>query len=147
MVGHPHREELVGAEAQGVADGRVGLPAGEMVDDGVVRPQAAECAADQLGGEGGVTPLDPALPQELRQDQVGVGVVLRTATSTSYAASRAASTEARRGAFPAPPESSEELADQLLRRDCKPCVGDHLGQLLARSSPSRDSCTSTALNP
>ena len=76
VVGHAHGQHLVGAEAERVADGGVGSPTGEMVDDGVVRPLAAERPADQLGGERGVAALDPALAQELRQHQVGVGVVL-----------------------------------------------------------------------
>ncbi len=76
VVGHPHREHLVCTEPERVADGRVGWPPGEMVDDRVVRPLAAERPADQLGDEGGVAALDPSLAQQLRQHQVGVGVVL-----------------------------------------------------------------------
>ena len=76
---HPHREQLVGAEPQGVEDRHVDLgqrsvDAGR--DDRVVRCPAADRARDQLGREGGVAAGQPARSQQGREHEVGVGVLV-----------------------------------------------------------------------
>ena len=123
------------AEAQGVADGWVGSPTGEMVDDGVVRAQAAERPSDQLGGEGGVASLDPALPQELRQDQVGVGVVLADRHQHVVRRQPRGVDFGLSGRLPGQPAHPRNSRTSFLGADGEPRVGDHLGQLLAGQLP------------
>ena len=76
MVGHPHRQQLVGAEAQHVADLGLELRLGQArVDDRVVEALHPDRAGRQLGGERGVAALQPVLAEHLRQDEVGVRLV------------------------------------------------------------------------
>ena len=71
-----HPQQLVGAQAQHVADPRLHGAAGEAgVDDRVVGALPAQGPRRELGREAGVTPGQPVLAECLRQDQVGVGVL------------------------------------------------------------------------
>ena len=76
--GHPHREQLVGAQPQRVQHLGLDLrqrPVHARGEDGVVRAPTTEGAGDQLGGEGGVAAGQLVLPEDRGQHQVGVGVV------------------------------------------------------------------------
>ncbi len=66
----------MGTESQGVADTGVGRARGQVVDDRVVGPEAAQRPTDQLGGERGVAPGDAALTEQRGEGEVGVGVLL-----------------------------------------------------------------------
>ena len=77
--GHPGGQELVGAEAQYLAQRRVHAvesPVGAQAEDRVVAAPAAQRPVGELGGQRGVAPLQPALGEHRRQQQVGVGVPL-----------------------------------------------------------------------
>ena len=77
VVGHPHRQQLVGPEPQRVPDPGVRRAAGEMVDHRVVAAQPAQRAADQLGREGRVASArSGARAGAAGRIEVGVGVVL-----------------------------------------------------------------------
>ena len=76
VVGHPHRQQLVGAEPQHVAHLGLELRLGQAgVDDRVVEALHPDRAGRQLGGERGVATLEPVLAQHLRQHEVGVRLV------------------------------------------------------------------------
>ena len=73
-----HPEQLVRAEAEHVEHLRVdarGRAPGGLGDDGVVEALPADRAEGELGGEGGVTPLEPVPAQDGRQLEVRVGAV------------------------------------------------------------------------
>jgi hypothetical protein len=76
---HPGGQQLVGAQPQHLTHRRVdvaGGPVAAQVQDRVVGLPPAQRAVGQLGGQRGVAALDPAFPQQGRQQQVGVGVPL-----------------------------------------------------------------------
>ena len=76
MVGHPHGEELVGPQAQHVAHLRLEARLGEAgVDHGVVQPVHPHRPGRELGGQRGVAAGEPVLSHDLREHEVGVGVV------------------------------------------------------------------------
>ena len=78
VVGHPHRQQLVGADPQRVEHLRLDLrqrPVGAGRQDRVVGPASADGARGQLGGERRVAALELVVPDHRRQHQVGVGPV------------------------------------------------------------------------
>ncbi len=76
VVGDPHGEQLVRPQPQHVAHLRLEPRLGEAgVDHGVVQPVHPDRPGRQLGGQRGVATGEPVLAQDLRQHEVGVGVV------------------------------------------------------------------------
>ena len=76
MVGHPHREQLVDAQAQHVAYLGLELGLGEAgVDDRVVEALHRMAPDASSVAKRGVASLEPVLARDLGQDEVGVGVV------------------------------------------------------------------------
>ncbi len=76
MGAHAHRQQLVGAQPEHVAQPRLHPAAVEArVEDGVVGPLPTQRAGHQLGGERGVATGQAVAAQHLRQHEVGVGVV------------------------------------------------------------------------
>ena len=76
--GDAHGQQLVGADPQGVEDGRVQLvqrPVDAAGQDGVVGALAAQGAVAQLRGETGVALVQPVVADPGRQHEVGVGVL------------------------------------------------------------------------
>ena len=76
--GHPHREQLVGAEPQRVEHLRLDLgqrPVDAGGQDRVVGALPAQRAGGELGGERRVAAGEAVLAQHRGQHQVGVGVV------------------------------------------------------------------------
>ncbi len=76
--GHPHGEQLVRADPQGIQDRGVQLvqrPVDAARQDGVVRALAAEGAVAELGGESGVALVQSVVPDPGRQHEVRVGVL------------------------------------------------------------------------
>ena len=79
VVGHPHGQELMGAQAQDVLQARLDLvprPGHAGRQDRVVPALPAQGAVGELGGEGRVAPGEPVAVQQLRQGEVRVGIVL-----------------------------------------------------------------------
>ena len=75
MRGHLQEVELVGAEAERVADAEVELAGDEAVDEEVAGALHARGAVDELGGEVAVARLERRALEQLREQQVGVGAV------------------------------------------------------------------------
>ncbi len=78
MGGHAHGQQLVGADPQGIEDGRIQLvqrPVHAAGQDRVVGALAAQGAVAQFGGEAGVALVQAVVPDPGGQHQVGVGVL------------------------------------------------------------------------
>ena len=76
VVGHPHGQQLVGAEPQHVTHLDLELRLRQArVDHRVVEPLHPDRAGRQLGGQRGVATLEPVLAEHLWQHEVGVGPV------------------------------------------------------------------------
>jgi hypothetical protein len=73
----PGCQELMSAEPEGLAHRRVEraeVTVAADAKDGVIAALSAQRAVAELGGQRGVPPGEPALRDELRQQQVGVSV-------------------------------------------------------------------------
>ena len=78
VVGHPHRQQLVGADPQRVEHLRLDLrqrPVDAGRQDRVVGAAPPDRARGQLGGERRVAPLELVVPDRGREHQVGVRAV------------------------------------------------------------------------
>ena len=99
-------------------------------------PEAAQRAADQLGGEGRVAPLDPALAQECGKREVGVGVLL--ADGDQHVVRR----EPGAGSTSGSPRNSLTSFFGAVASQASVITSASSSRVI---SPSRDCCTSTAL--
>src|SRR5699024_6366611 len=75
--GHPHAEQLVAAQTQGVQYGPVELgelPVHAAAEDGVVGALTSQAAVGELGGEAGVALVQPGTADGRGEHQVCVGV-------------------------------------------------------------------------
>ena len=73
---HPSAPKLIRAEPQRISDDGIDLALDETVERGVEAALGTKGAVGQLGGEGSITRRKPAVSQQLRQQEVGVGASL-----------------------------------------------------------------------
>ncbi len=79
MWRNPSPQQLVAAQSQGIQQLAVDLREWAVragLQHRIQQTLRAACSIAQLGGQRGVPTVDPALPQQAGQHQVGVGVTL-----------------------------------------------------------------------